>query len=522
MTVMNRFGRRDWATAALLFVVGFALRVPFRSKLAYHWDGAQFALAVGEYDMTRGQPHAPGYFLYVMLGRLVNMLVNEPHTSLVWASVIGGAALAPFGYLLATAMFGRETGLIAGTILLTSPLCWFHSEIALTTIVDATLVTATVLVCWLGVCNRGGWPYVVAMSVLWTAVAGNRQQTAITLLPVCIYAIVQLPGRRWPKLTVGAVSVLLCGAAWFIPMVKSSGGLGAYMELLALKARFDAPKTLWGGGFGAALFNATTIADALWVGLLVAAVIAATETAYWVFRETSESKQAFFAAHRAQLIFLAIWIVPMVAFGLLAYTTMPGYVLSYFPGVTIFAAVAIRKFSIRLASQWSIPALPITIGVIAVSNSVAFLSAMPYTNLIFARTVLTAPAIRAHDRNLSRCFHAIRDRYRPADVLICHRAEFFYWGFRQFEYHLPEYRNVLLVHDSSLPGERGKQFWFGHERRTDFIDDLRSHAGSYILLVVPPGDSVEMFAGSFDLARARPLDGSGGTLYQLTVGEPHE
>lgn len=86
-----KFGRRDWSVAALFVVAGLGLRVPFRSRFPFHWDSAQFALAINQYDIRLSLPHAPGYFLYVMLGRLVNHIVGDPHASLVWISVASGS-----------------------------------------------------------------------------------------------------------------------------------------------------------------------------------------------------------------------------------------------------------------------------------------------------------------------------------------------------------------------------------------------------------------------------------------------
>src|SRR6266478_4579663 len=116
----GKFERRDWLMVALLCAASLALRVPFRSQFAYHWDSAQFALAIGEYNIRISQPQAPGFYLYVMSGRLMNLLVGEPHAALVWSSVIAGAWLVVVGYLLATSMFGRRCGLGTGLILLTS------------------------------------------------------------------------------------------------------------------------------------------------------------------------------------------------------------------------------------------------------------------------------------------------------------------------------------------------------------------------------------------------------------------
>src|SRR5207302_1571177 len=130
---------------------------------------AQFALALGDYNIGVGQPQAPGFYLYVLLGRLVHLLVGDPHTALVWLSVMAGAWLAAVGTLLGTAMFGRKCGWGTGLILLTSPLCWFHSEVALTNIVDAALVMSFVLACWRTIQHGVTWRRTVAVAVLFAA-----------------------------------------------------------------------------------------------------------------------------------------------------------------------------------------------------------------------------------------------------------------------------------------------------------------------------------------------------------------
>jgi hypothetical protein len=37
------------------------------------------------------------------------------------------------------------------------------------------------------------------------------------------------------------------------------------------------------------------------------------------------------------------------------------------------------------------------------------------------------------------------------------------------------------------------------------------------LLVVPPGQKLQQFSAHWDVGRARPVEGSGGTLYALPV-----
>ncbi len=329
MTEADRFDRRDWLTAAVLFGISLAMRVPFRSRLAYHWDSAQFALAIVHYNISLGLPHIPGFFLYVMLGRVVNLFVGEPHTSLVWLSIFTGAAMVGLGYLLATALFGRECGLITGCILATNPLCWFQSEVAFTTLPDCVLVMVTILACWGAIQRGGSWPWVFTMAMALALEAGIRQQTTPMLCPVWVYTFWRFPRPRWRKFAVGALIVGLVCAAWFIPMVSLSGGLGTYLRLYPAKLRLDAPLTPWGGGFEILIRNAAFIAATCWIGLLGAALVGVAEGYLWLTRK--KDRPSAVASRAEPLRFLAVWIVPMVIFGIVGVTVMPGYVLCYFP-----------------------------------------------------------------------------------------------------------------------------------------------------------------------------------------------
>jgi hypothetical protein len=322
-STLGKLDRKDWIVAAISLAVSLSLRIPFRSQIAYHWDGAQFALAIEKYDIQISQPHAPGYFLYVMLGRLVNYFVGEPHTSLVWLSVVAGALLASVGFLLAAAMFGRPVGIVSAVILTTSPLCWFYSEIALTSIVDALLVTTTVYAAWSSIRSGGAWRDVLWMSILFAAVAGVRQQSGAILAPVWLYGLLKSSGLRWRKFAGGVLlSAFLC-CLWLVPMVHTAGGLAEYMSLLQAKSLFDAPKTIWGGGgMNALLTNISVMGRTCWVGLSLAAAISAGELVHWVFGEHPDVKQQWYQSHAKQLCLLAIWIVPTLLFWLGTY--VPG------------------------------------------------------------------------------------------------------------------------------------------------------------------------------------------------------
>jgi hypothetical protein len=528
------FSRTDWLSAALFFAISFGLRVPFRSQYAYHWDSAQFALAMHQYNIGLSLPHRPGYFLYVMMGRAVNLVVGDPHASLVWMSVFAGAALVSLGYLLGAALFGRGCGWAAAAILATSPLCWFQSEIALTPIVDSALVTATILVCWRAIGRGGGWRWIVVMAVLFAMVAGVRQQTAPSLLPIWFFTFSRFPRPRWRKFVFGILLAGLGCALWFIPFVRLSGGLNVYLGLTKTTLRPFASLTTWGGGVNALIDNICLVIAGCWSGLLLAGVIAGVELWLLAFGCGREEKQRFVANYRNQLLFLTLWSAPLVTFYLAFWTTMPGHVLSYFPAMAILAGLAVHKSACRIAGacdpkkqvlqhQLVRRGWILTLAAVMVLNCVIFLFRPPILSGLLLGLDLTAPDIRTHDRQLSAWFTAVRLQFRPEQVLICHYGEVFLWNIRQFQYHLPEYENCLLTQDRALVPPFDKKIWYTKNRRVEFEDWFDAHGKQTLVLIVPPGKGADLFAKAFDISHAKRWEINGSApLYTMEVGLLHK
>jgi uncharacterized membrane protein len=277
---------RDRLLAAGLFVAALALRMPFRSALPYHWDAAEFTIAVTDYNVALSQPHAPGYFLYIMLGRLVHLFVADPHASLVWLSVIAGSLLVPVMFWLGRAMFDRRTGVIAALLAMTSPLLWFHSEVALSYIVDGLLVCVTVLACWRAT-RRGTWGDAVLIGVLLALVGGVRPQGVIALGPVVLYTFWKFERGRWAKLAGAAAVAIALGLAWFIPMVTLTGGLDSYLEVVRRHTAFNAPATWAGGGFAALKQNVLLVVVFCAQGLMLAGIAIIAAVVLRVYRGTA-------------------------------------------------------------------------------------------------------------------------------------------------------------------------------------------------------------------------------------------
>jgi len=121
----------------VLFIVTILSHLPFTSRFLYHYDSVQFALALEKYDVYLHQPHPPGYFLYVMAGKLLDHFIQDASTSFIAMSVVASGLTVVAIYYLARAIFNGNTAWWARWLAVTSPLLWFYGEVALSYIVAA-------------------------------------------------------------------------------------------------------------------------------------------------------------------------------------------------------------------------------------------------------------------------------------------------------------------------------------------------------------------------------------------------
>lgn len=186
-------------------------------------DAGHFALALGNYNITVHQLHPPGYFLYVMMGRLLNLFIKDANVIFVVISIVFSGLTVVAVYYLGKEIFNKKIGIFAALITMTSPNLWFYSEIASTYIAEAFFSTFIALLCWR--IYKGEHKY-IWVSVIALAVAGGiRQNTIVFLFPLWLFSVKAVPIRK----TVASVGILLgCCLLWFVPMVTITWGWNAY------------------------------------------------------------------------------------------------------------------------------------------------------------------------------------------------------------------------------------------------------------------------------------------------------
>lgn len=420
--------RTDVLIAFGLFLLGILTRIPFRSRFLYHWDSVNFALGLEHFDIYQHQPHPPGYFLYVMTGRLVRLLVGDANASLVWLSIVATGVAAAAIFWLGHSLWDRRAGIAAALLLLTSPLFWFHGEVALSYMVEAAFVVLVALLCY---GHLRGTDDRVWLSALVLGVAGGfRPNTMVFLLPLWVVSVWRY---RWRKVLV-AVGVLggVC-LAWMVPMVVLTGGVERYREALraageivAGESSFSGVRQLAVNGFRLGMFTLY----ALGVGIVPLVV---------------ESVRALFSLRRLcrrseKTLLFFWWLAPSLLFYALIHVRQPGHTFTFMPALLLLLGGLLAGLSQQ--EQWRKWAWALT-GTVVLVNALFFLTVPPtlFGGEHITLTPPTWPTIRARDAFLEHRINDIRAHLDSAETVILSSG----LDFRHPDFYLREYPVVRFA-----------------------------------------------------------------------------
>lgn len=199
--------------AILIFLVSLALRLPFLSPWLEDWDSVQFALAMDHFDLPLHQPHAPGYPLYILTARFINLFAHNQTLSLTLLSAIAGSLITMSIYLLTKKMFGQKEAILAAFIFALAPISWLMSVSALTNIPGLAALIFFV--------------YLLYNQKLYTASfwGGLLLGFRATELPVIIFllTLAHLRKLRSKTLLISIYLFVLGLCVWLIPLIIDTG-----------------------------------------------------------------------------------------------------------------------------------------------------------------------------------------------------------------------------------------------------------------------------------------------------------
>ncbi len=453
--------RSRWRPYVLLMSAIVLSRFLFRSHYLYDIDSVNFALALDHFDPSVHQPHPPGYFLYVWLGRLANTIFQDANTALVAISIAASAGAVFLIYLLAENWFGRKAALFGGLIFLFSPLSWFHGTVALTYIVEAFFSALVGYLCWRTYSRDSRW--VIPASIALGLGAGFRPSSLLLLGPVWLLSISRLPRKQ---ALVGCAALGATVLAWFLPMLSQSGGASAYFGSLGAlwhtvssnQSVFNSPITL-----SIARFFVILGILALGTGTAAVALLKRRDTQRHLHHEAKK--------------FTWVWIVPGILFFTLIFlrSVNSGYLLVLFPPIFAWLGQWTSQWfgTAGLQQPWKIAA----IAACAAANTAVFL---------FAPFYCSYGEVRRFERKLVEIVAALPRMAGPNDTLIVGFDSHFL-GYRHAAYYLPAYLTVQYP-EVRLP--QGLRVFAVEHRRTILLSTIpRRQFKNFVLFPLPGGSS---------------------------------
>jgi hypothetical protein len=451
----------------VLMMIGLAAltllsRWPYRARMLYNWDAVQFALALREFDISKHQPHPPGYLLYVALGRLLNIPLGDPNLAYVALAMLFSAATTVAVYWLARALYDRVTAAAAATLLAVSPLFWFYGSVGLTYAGEA--FGASLVAAFAYGALRGNPRALYGCAVALGLVGGIRQSVLVLLFPLCV-ACAFLGVRSVRRLLVAATLMVVAVLSWFLPMVWLTGGLRPYLRASTqLYGSVVLPTSVLGGSLDVTLAQARYVLASVIVGLgpLTLAVFALP----LYIRRAGWGRGDWF---------LVAWIVPPAAFYTLVHFGQAGYVLTFLPALVILLSrvlvevVAAGSERLRRPNwRWGLTAAALV--PLCLLSTAFFVSARPVPREFNHRTggswmwrardeahdwimSRTAAALREHEAVIRTYVETIRAVYDPSDTALLTEVgnpRSYPW-LRHAMFYMPEYAIYQVqVGDSPL------------------------------------------------------------------------
>ncbi len=438
----------------MLSLLVLATRIAFRSHYLYDIDSVNFALGMRHFDPPVHQPHPPGYFLYVLLGRAADMLFHDANTALVTISITAACGALYAIYALAYRWFGRSAAAFAGLIFVFSPLAWFHGTVALTYGVEQFFSALAGYFLWR--VYRGAQRFIVPAALTVGVAAGFRPSFLLFLGPLVLFSAARLSRARWLG---GAAVLSVTLGAWFLPMVSASGGFDAYWSsLISLWHIAPAKQTVFRSNPVVSLARLISIAG---ISLLCfgCAALAAFHRGSAIARRTK--------------VFIGMWVAPGLLFFTLVFLRFvnSGYLLVISPPV--FAWLGWR------ASEWYAAARfgkPLVFGMVA-ANCLVF---------VFAPVYCSYASVRHFETELRDVVRLIPEIASPRDTMIVGFDSHFL-GYRHAGYYLPGWFTAQYPEVKLAAGPRVFVMEGGDTRLAARLPVSRFR--NFIIFPLPAGDA---------------------------------
>ncbi|MEW6193769.1 MAG: hypothetical protein AB1521_01265 [Bacteroidota bacterium] len=210
-----------------LLVLTVGSRIIFTEKIFYDADTIGVALATESFSLEDTRPHLPGYYLHVKAIKLIDYLVGDIHSTMMFVTIFYFCAGAILSFLIFSKYMELKNAFLVMLLIIFNPLVWYQTVTPEVYAFDFFFASLAFLIG-----NRGKLIYFLPL--LFAIATGFRQTSGVLLLPLYIYYWYKFYKSDLWQLEYFIVShftAIVVFLLWFIPFTNSTGGVLEYFDL---------------------------------------------------------------------------------------------------------------------------------------------------------------------------------------------------------------------------------------------------------------------------------------------------
>jgi hypothetical protein len=229
-------------TALILTALTLSIRL-LTADLEYAniaYDAANHLWGAHEYSIADNQPHLPGYYLYIAAIRGLRSISGSIQSSIIFLSVLFSAFATGLFYLFLRKFWPQNISVAFALLLAVNPVVWVYGIVSDIYAFDLFISVAMVLAL-----TSGRWIYI--SPILFSLGLGVRPTSPMLLIPIYIYCWFRFYNSdrfSWKHAAISHAAAIAIFVSWFIPMIDTVGGLGAYIDLY--RTNNPLPRTSFG------------------------------------------------------------------------------------------------------------------------------------------------------------------------------------------------------------------------------------------------------------------------------------
>lgn len=184
-------------------------------------DSVHFALGLTDFNVTKYQPHPPGFPVYIALGAIFNAILNNEILALTFMSAFFGALSVFVFYSLAKEMFGKEVALCSSVLMAFTPLFWLNSVKAMSDMTGLFFVLVPMFFIHRYIKYKKPLDFYLGAFIAGIS-AGIRIHSLLMLLPLLLYGTYKQKQKLEVNLK-GGLFFVIAILLWFIPLILITG-----------------------------------------------------------------------------------------------------------------------------------------------------------------------------------------------------------------------------------------------------------------------------------------------------------